>query len=133
DDTNAPYPDDWMEIAFVPWGKPRGPLGGLPEWSHVPELGVDARGSERWKKTLERGKYPQRLSHAIKKIMKDKAARVLPREVQHNRIYDPFLKNPEEKPLKAFCHFKFQVQSKWGNSEDTCICSWEDSKAKRAS
>ncbi|XP_040510533.1 wiskott-Aldrich syndrome protein homolog 1-like isoform X7 [Gallus gallus] len=100
DDIGAPYPNDWVNIAFVPQGKPRG-AGGV-EWdpasqlSSMPEAPATPMGPERRKEALGKGKYPQRLSHILKKIMKEKAAHVLsePREAQHNRIYDPFLKNP---------------------------------------
>ncbi|XP_015706587.1 uncharacterized protein LOC107307584 isoform X1 [Coturnix japonica] len=44
DDVGVPYPDVLVDTDFVPQGKPRGPLGGLPEWRPVPEPGVDARG-----------------------------------------------------------------------------------------
>ncbi|XP_015706592.1 uncharacterized protein LOC107307584 isoform X4 [Coturnix japonica] len=43
DDVGVPYPDVLVDTDFVPQGKPRGPLGGLPEWRPVPEPGVDAR------------------------------------------------------------------------------------------
>ncbi|XP_031461814.1 methyl-CpG-binding domain protein 6-like [Phasianus colchicus] len=88
-----------QEICAAPWRAPGpGCLGGLPERSPVPEPAVDARGvsgvewdpasqlsfrteapatrmgPERLRKTRERGKYPQTLSHMLMKIMKDKAA-----------------------------------------------------------
>ncbi|XP_048824437.1 uncharacterized protein LOC125703681 isoform X2 [Lagopus muta] len=96
DDADAPYPEDWVDIAFVPQENPRGLLGELAERSPVAEPGLDARGPEIWKETSRTGKYPQRLSHVLKKIMKEKAAQVLlePQEALYNWIRGFFLKNP---------------------------------------
>ncbi|XP_019467439.1 uncharacterized protein LOC109365179 [Meleagris gallopavo] len=87
DATDAPYQDDWVDTVFVPQGKPRGPPGGLPEWSPVAKLGLDARGPERRKEALKSGKYPQRLSHVLKKIMKEKAAHETDGEPVHRDAF----------------------------------------------
>ncbi|XP_042746688.1 uncharacterized protein LOC122190672 isoform X2 [Lagopus leucura] len=87
DDADAPYPEDWVDTAFVPQGNPRGLLGEVPKRSPVSEPGLDARGPEIWKETSRTGKYPQRLSHVLKKIMKEKAAQEADGEPEHRDAF----------------------------------------------
>ncbi|XP_048785898.1 uncharacterized protein LOC125686200 isoform X1 [Lagopus muta] len=71
---DAPYPEDWVDAAFVPQGKPRGPLGEAPKRSPVAEPGLDARGPERRREAWRIGEYPQRLCHVLKEMVEEKAA-----------------------------------------------------------
>ncbi|XP_031466402.1 uncharacterized protein LOC116240202 [Phasianus colchicus] len=99
-----------MKAAFVPQGKPRGPLGGFPKQSPVREPGLDARGAGAvesspasqlssgteapatrigpggWKVAWEDGKYSKRLSHLLRTIL-EKAAREADGEPVHRGAF----------------------------------------------
>ncbi|XP_042668867.1 serine/arginine repetitive matrix protein 1-like isoform X1 [Centrocercus urophasianus] len=70
-------------ITFVPAGL----LGEVPKRSPVAEHGLDARGPEIWKETSRTGRYSQRLSHVLKKIMKEKAAHEADGEPEHRDAF----------------------------------------------
>ncbi|XP_015706591.1 uncharacterized protein LOC107307584 isoform X2 [Coturnix japonica] len=99
DDVGVPYPDVLVDTDFVPQGKPRGPLGGLPEWRPVPEPGVDARGTDA--EPAHRDAFQQGIRRTLPIPLGEREASQAagtpalsnPGEAHHNWVYR-FLRNP---------------------------------------